>query len=90
MTLLAALNWIQEHPRTDFTIEFRKADGTVREMKCQTGVDDGTLVKNPMKEGAKSSPDAVKVYDMDAKAYRSFRKDSLLTITIGGVKHTID
>lgn len=78
--LAGAIKWIKENPRIDFEIKFLKKDGSIRLMKCKTGFDDGTLVKDPMKANRPEPVGLIKVYDIDKKSYRSFNESSLLSI----------
>lgn len=74
-----------------FSVVFTKTDGTRRTMQCVTGYNDGTLslegqreLESEMLEAREASP-VVKVYDTEKKAYRSFRKDSILGIKLPGM-----
>jgi hypothetical protein len=82
---------LQKQP---ITVTFTKADGTDREMLCtlnpeefpavvQTGPVDGIVSesKKPRKEPKDPDPAVIKVYDLEAKSWRSFRMDRLKKIT---------
>jgi hypothetical protein len=83
---------LQKQP---ITVTFTKADGTDREMLCtlnpeelpaiavQTGPVDGIVSesKKPRKDPKEPDPAVIKVYDLEAKAWRSFRMDRLKKIT---------
>jgi hypothetical protein len=76
------------------TVTFTKADGTDREMRCTlnpeelpavvpTGPVDGIVSesKKPRKDPKEPDPAVIKVYDLEAKSWRSFRMDRLKKIT---------
>jgi hypothetical protein len=82
---------LQKQP---ITVTFVKADGTDREMRCtlnpeelpevvQTGPVDGIVSesKKPRKDPKDPDPAVIKVYDLEAKSWRSFRMDRLKKIT---------
>jgi hypothetical protein len=82
---------LQKQP---ITVTFVKADGTDREMRCtlnpeelpavvQTGPVDGIVseAKKPRKDPKEPDPAVIKVYDLEAKSWRSFRMDRLKKIT---------
>ena len=83
---------LQKQP---ITVTFTKADGTDREMLCtlnpeelpaiavQTGPVDGIVSesKKPRKDPKEPDPAVIKVYDLEAKSWRSFRMDRLKKIT---------
>jgi hypothetical protein len=83
---------LQKQP---ITVTFVKADGTDREMRCtlnpeelpavvQTGPVDGIVLestKKPRKDPKEPDPAVIKVYDLEAKSWRSFRMDRLKKIT---------
>lgn len=78
--------WLIEALRTgELTVNFTKADGTARAMKCT--LDENIVPKNttPKAEGAverKKSPDVLAVYDVENSGWRSFRWDSIKTVVI--------
>jgi hypothetical protein len=62
-----------------FTVEFIKKDGSLRRMNCRMGV------KKYLKGTGKPRPETpglVIVYDIQAKDYRSFRINKLVSLTI--------
>lgn len=85
---------LQQQP---ITVTFVKADGTDREMRCTlnhalippapapmiTGRVDGIVTESTKPRHAPKEPDpaVVKVYDLEAAAWRSFRMDRLKKIT---------
>jgi hypothetical protein len=82
---------LQKQP---ITVTFVKADGTDREMRCTlnpeelpevvpTGPVDGIVSesKKPRKDPKEPDPAVIKVYDLEAKSWRSFRMDRLKKIT---------
>jgi hypothetical protein len=82
---------LQKQP---ITVTFVKADGTDREMRCTlnpeelpavvpTGPVDGIVIesKRPRKDPKDPDPAVIKVYDLEARSWRSFRMDRLKKIT---------
>jgi len=73
------------------TVQFTKADGTVRDMQCTlnpeqlpdmvtTGPVDGIVVESTRPRKA-PDPHSLRVFDVDKQEWRSFRFDRLLKIT---------
>ena len=56
----------------EFTVIFTKKDGTQRKMRCMMEAPTGEI----------KNPDVVPVQDLDKGAWRSFRLDSVLSITL--------
>lgn len=85
---------LQKQP---ITVTFVKADGSDREMRCTlnwdlippvpstavTGRVDGLVTEStkPRKEPKEPDPAVIRVYDLEAAAWRSFRMDRLKKIT---------
>ena len=82
---------LQKQP---ITVTFVKADGTDREMRCTLnpeelpavvpiGPVDGIVTesKKPRKDPKDPDPAVIKVYDLEARSWRSFRMDRLKKIT---------
>jgi hypothetical protein len=81
--------------KQSITVTFTKADGTDRDMLCtlnpeelpaiavQTGPVDGIVSesKKPRRDPKEPDPAVIKVYDLEAKSWRSFRMDRLKKIT---------
>ena len=69
-------------------VKFNKADGSVREMLC-TLMSDYLPTVEPLDESQKvprkDNDDVLAVWDMDKKAWRSFRLDSIINIDYIGV-----
>jgi len=75
------------------TIEFVKADGSVREMQCTLNWDliPATVIEPPLdplaesthpkKERKQPDPEVIRVFDLQAGAWRSFRMDRLKKIS---------
>jgi hypothetical protein len=66
-------------------VEFEKKDGTMRVMKCTL---DPSLLpvivkseEDPTKTHRPSSPSTLAVYDLEANAWRSFRWESVKSVT---------
>ena len=69
-----------------FGVTFVKADGTLRNMTCRTGVSKHTSGK-----GLKYSPKErgnVIVWDTSAKGYRTIKLDRLVSLRFGGKEVT--
>jgi len=65
------------------TVTFTKKDGTERVMHCTLREDllPPVVVKEgEVKKERKVNPDVMPVYDTDAKAFRSFRLDSITKV----------
>ena len=69
-----------------FGVTFVKADGTLRNMTCRTGVSKHTsgrgLKYNPTERGN------VIVWDTSAKGYRTIKLDRLVSLRFGGKEVT--
>lgn len=66
------------------TVVFEKADGTLREMRCTLQSD--FLPPQLLQENAVSrveNPSVLAVWDIDNGGWRSFRIDSIKSITVG-------
>lgn len=86
---------VNKHSGKIFSCEFVKKDGTVRQMKCRTGVKKylagGTLAYDPIERGL------LPVYEVKSGVSEEEREDSyrminiqtLLTLNIGGQEFTI-
>lgn len=69
-----------------FNVKFIKADGSLRSMNCRFGV----KPKTPSKTGKRYNPeshDLVCVFDMDARGYRTFNYDRLISVKSNGVTY---
>ena len=85
-------DWIKGLLRVStITVQFTKADGTVRDMKCTlnpeqlpdvvtTGPVDG-IVSESAKPKKAPDHESLRVFDTDKQEWRSFRFDRLLKIT---------
>lgn len=66
-------------------VDFVKRDGTQRTMKCTLRADMLPVPDKPVidttKPERKDNPEVVAVYDLEAKDWRSFRIDSIQSIT---------
>lgn len=72
---------------TEVTVEFTKADGSVREMRCTlnpdklppapvtTGPVDGIVKESKQRKAP--DPESIRVFDLDKNEWRSFRFDRL-------------
>lgn len=70
---------------TVVTVEFTKvSDGSVRTMICTKNFELIPESDYPKHESLLTikNDDIIKVYDMEASAWRSFRKDSILKFTV--------
>lgn len=88
--------WLKSHLAFGpVTVTFTKKDGTERVMKCTTST--SLVPVEPVVEGAepkrekKVNEDVMPVYDLESKAWKSFRWDSIkqVTFTIGEEHETI-
>ena len=63
-------------------IQFKKANGEFREMKCTLSEDliPATTVSVDAKTVRKENPDVQAVWDLDKHAWRSFRFDSVTNV----------
>ena len=83
-------SWIREALQTTIiTVEFTKADGTLREMHCTlqpdklppgtpSGPIDGIIKEDKTRKPAEA--DSIRVFDTDKQEWRSFRFDRLKKI----------
>jgi hypothetical protein len=62
-------------------VEFEKKDGTIRVMKCTLTPALLPTINESEKPARKVSLDTLIVYDMEANAWRSFRWDSVKSVT---------
>ena len=86
--------WLKSHLNYGpVTVTFTKKDGTERIMLCTTNEDlipkviHESNTNNPVdfpkeKPARKINEDVLPVYDLEAKAWKSFRWDSIKTITL--------
>lgn len=66
------------------TVVFEKADGTLREMRCT--LQSEYLPPQLLQEGATAraeNPNTLAVWDIENGGWRSFRMDSIKSITVG-------
>lgn len=68
---------------TVLTVNFTKADGSARDMKC-TLLEDHIPSEQKPKPGTKSGwpEDVLRVFDVEKSAWRSFRLDSINSVTV--------
>lgn len=69
-----------------FSVRFIKADGSIREMKCRTGV------TKHLKGGTSTishKPELYGVYDMEKQAYRCFNLNKVLEVKCGSVAYKV-
>ena len=64
-----------------FNVEFIKADGAIRTMNARLNVSKYVKGNGPAKP-----PHLITVYDMNAKAYRSFHCERVLSIKCNKIK----
>ena len=64
------------------TVTFVKSDGTLRTMLCKTNIK-RFLSKKPNKRKVVRNDNLIAVYDMQAKGYRSFKLDSVVSFQCG-------
>jgi hypothetical protein len=74
---------------TEVTVEFTKADGTIREMRCTlnpdklppapvTGPVDGIVKESKQRKAP--DPESIRVFDLEKNEWRSFRFDRMQKI----------
>ena len=83
---MSHLNVKQQIKQTNgkfFSVTFIKADGTERKMLCRLGVHLGI---NGNGKPSQMSDMNVKVYDIQKRAWRSFRLDRLVSFKCGNSK----
>lgn len=62
-------------------VTFTKKDGTERTMRCTLNASSIPTESNPKEQSTRSVPSSsLAVYDLDKKAWRSFRWDSILEV----------
>lgn len=66
-----------------FTVRFVKKDGTVRTMHCRLGV----TKHSKGGENHLSPAQFLTVWDLNAKGYRAVNKDTILSVTVGGISY---
>ena len=66
---------------TGIMVTFTKADGTERKMKATLFADLLPPKETETTKTIKESTDAIRVYDLEKKAWRSFRYDSIISIS---------
>ena len=76
---------------TEVTVEFTKADGTLREMRCtldparlpevlvESGPVDGIVKESKQRKAP--DPESIRVFDLDKNEWRSFRFDRLQKVS---------
>jgi hypothetical protein len=65
------------------SVTFEKKDGTLREMNCTLSEQIIPSEKSPKGSGKVQSKEAIAVFDLDVNDWRSFRFDSVKTLTFG-------
>lgn len=63
------------------TVSFIKSDGSKRTMRCTTNPDYFPVLPANTSTSLKSDPNLFKVWDVEAKGWRSFRKERIISIT---------
>lgn len=71
--------WLKSHLKHGpVTVIFTKKDGTERTMLCTTSIDLVPVVESTEpKKDRKVNEDVMPVYDLESKAWKSFRWDSI-------------
>lgn len=62
-------------------ITFIKSDGTTRVMNCTLQEDVVPVIEKKTERTKAPNDEVLPVYDLDAKGFRSFRLDSILTVS---------
>lgn len=78
-----ARDWLKSILKTGTVdVEFKKKDDTMRVMKCTLDpVFLPAVLESAETPARKVSPDTLVVYDLEAKSWRSFRWDSVTSVT---------
>jgi hypothetical protein len=63
------------------SVTFEKKDGTSREMNCTLSEQMIPVEKSPKGSGKVQSKEAIAVFDLDVSDWRSFRFDSVKSLT---------
>jgi len=80
----AQKEWLIDSLQTDtVTVKFLKKDGTERVMKCTLSESFIPDELSPKNSDRVKSNDTVAVFDVEKQAWRSFRWDSILTVSAG-------
>jgi len=72
------INRLKDGPAS---ISFMKVDGTKRVMLCTLQEDVVPVIENKTDKVKVANTEVLPVYDLEAKGWRSFRLDSILTVT---------
>jgi hypothetical protein len=70
------------------TVVFEKVDGTLRQMRCTLMAEHLPELKEAspvMRKQMKENDDVLAVWDLEAGGWRSFRLDSIKSLTYGAV-----
>lgn len=74
--------WLNDVLQSDvLTVNFEKKDGTLREMRCTLMESKIPNEKKPNGVGKTKSDDALPVFDVEKQEWRSFRFDSIRSVT---------
>jgi len=74
-------NWLISHLKMGpVKVTFIKKDGTERTMLCTLDENVVPPIEKKTERVKTSSEEVLPVYDLDAKGWRSFRLDSILTV----------
>lgn len=66
---------------TEVHLDFIKANGETRKMRCTLHEDNIPEDKRPKNTGRKQAEDTIAVFDLDKQEWRSFRYDSIQEFT---------
>lgn len=64
------------------SVKFTKKDGSLRNMRCSLQEKYLPPLMNDAETTTKDNPDVLAVWDIEAKGWRSFRIDSVMSMTI--------
>jgi len=76
--------WLVSHLKFGpVTVKFKKSNGEEREMKCT--LNEGILLpyQSKTENTKKYNPEVLPVWDIDKGEWRSFRYDSIISVTFG-------
>ncbi len=82
MTIKEFKDWLEKNKGKQFSVKFFKRDGSLREMKCLYGVQEG-LIKNPYNPGLDfKAHDLICVWSIGDEQYKSFREGSITEVLL--------
>lgn len=71
-------NLLADLRKGEKTVNFTKRDGSTRRLRCT--LQDGRIPPATSNEAREPNPDVLVAWDVEKNAWRSFRKDSVLSV----------